>query len=312
MPARPQTAQVQPLKAPPYLASETAKRANAPATPDPWEGTLKLLMIVFGAFLIAAFAAPWSLDPKMTFSWSNLKGANLYGKIVPMMFAGTGALAIVLSLLPLTNMARGIAATALGAIPFTYLSLGHGGDVKWQSLAQLVGLLTVVGGLLVRSQYKSSMAARIVVTIGVVASIVPYLVPVGDGEIPLVNMFKLIGNEPEAKLKVVFTLMLLPFFLGVASLLAWLPASAPATPAKVLAWLWILLPILGMLNFAWDPAQGGAPISGLLPHVLLEPEFVAAFKAKTVALLWQPMATMAWIGITGYGVATVVGKQLEA
>jgi hypothetical protein len=55
------------------------------------------------------------------------------------------------------------------------------------------------------------------------------------------------------------------------------------------------------------------PFSGVLPFVIFAgDEFVDLVKVQTGALLLKPLATVAWIGITGYGVATVVGKQLES
>src|SRR5687768_16688244 len=104
------------------------------------------------------------------------------------------------------------------------------------SLLSLIGLLTLIPGLLLRSEYRDSIMPRILVTIGALCVLVPLLIPSGDS-IPLVNMFKGI-IDAEGTGKVMAIISLLPVLLALLSLLAWLPAPASGG-AYVFAWLFI-------------------------------------------------------------------------
>ena len=107
-------------------------------------------------------------------------------------------------------------------------------------LSVLGGLLVLVPGLLVRNEYTESMFARILVTIGVIAVLLPVVVP-EHGEIPLVSLFKgLIDAPGEHKVKFILDLALI--VLVVLSLLVWMPGPATGG-AKVFAWLLILYPV---------------------------------------------------------------------
>ena len=55
----------------------------------------------------------------------------------------------------------------------------------WQALVPLVGVALLIPGLLVRNEYVESTLSRVLVTIGVIAVLLPLLVP-DHGEIPLV------------------------------------------------------------------------------------------------------------------------------
>ena len=287
----PPTAQVQPLhQAPPYLASETAARMDAPV--DPWEGSLKLVMIVFGLILIACFAAPWAIgEKKMLFSWDTLKGAPTIMKVMTIMLVGTGALAVILSLLPLASMGRGIAAALLGLAPLTYAVVGAG-SFKWKALVVTLGTVGIVGGLLIRSQYRAALVGRILVTVGVIAVLLYFLVPESGGKPELVNLFKQLGSAA-GKAKVGPILGLLPFFLAVVSLLVWIPSSSSAMGTP-LAWSWIVLPmVISVVGLVVAGNIGTSLKVGLFP------------------LIWAPASKMAWTALVGYGVAVVVGKNLE-
>jgi hypothetical protein len=189
-------------------------------------------------------------------------------------------------------MGRGIAAALLGATPLIYQVVGAGGKFQWKPLVLIIGTLGIVGGLLVRSQYRAAMIGRLLVTVGVICILLFYLVPEGGGKPPLVELFKAVGNVP-GKAKVGILLALLPFFLGVISLIVWIPSpsSAMGTP---LAWAWIVLPIFTSIV--------ALAIAGNIGPTL---------KANLDEVIWQPAAAMSWVALTGYGVAVVVGKNLE-
>jgi hypothetical protein len=258
---------------------------------EPWADSLKLLMMIFGVLLIAGFVAPWSAADKMIFSWSALTADGpAFMKVVPLMLVATGALALVLGLLPLATIGRGLAAALLGAAPIVYLNVG-GGGVTWQAIVGLLGTLTLVSGLLIRSEYRGAMLGRLMVTVGAICVLLPVLIPVG-GQVPLVGMFKMIGAAP-GKGKVLAILPLIPVALAVASLLAWLPSPSSAG-ALVIAWIFILWAIIAAILTL--------VIGGNIGDVL---------KADLAGTLWMPLATVAWVGLTGYGIATIAGKSLE-
>lgn len=286
------TEQVKPLSPPPYLASQTAARMDAPQ--EPWEGTLRMVMIVFGLVLVAGFAAPWALGgDKTIFGWTGLGDMDTFTKVRRIMFAGTGVLSILLGVLPLASLGRGVAAALIGLAPVLYGKFG-GGHIDKMGLLVALGTLPLVAGLIVRSQYKSSMAARIMVTIGALAVIAFYLVPqkgFGDKGM-LIAVFENFGDA-DGKGKVSALIGLLPFFLGVASLIAWIPAPSSAG-AIVLAWIWIAVPLIFAVSM-----------------LLLGDNIGDNLKAGLGRVLWQPGAAMAWTALIGYGIATVVGKQLE-
>jgi len=290
---RPATEQVKPLPKPqpPYLASQTGERTDSPV--EPWGESLKTLMLVFGVLLVACFVAPWAVGEGQTvFSWTFIKNApNAFGKLQPLLLAGTGVLAVVIGALPLAVGARGIAAALLGIAPVVYVSVGHGGAVSWQSLVVLLGALTLVPGLVLRSQYTGALLARILVTIGVICLLLPLLIPQG-GALPIVGMFKMIGAAP-GKTKILAILTVVPPVLAVLSLIAWLKAPSRAG-AIIFAWIFISLPMVVSLA-GW----------------LLNPEIGASLKANLFGIFYLPIAAMGWAAFIGYGVATAVGKKLE-
>ncbi len=293
MMGHPQTEQVRPLAAPPYLASQTAARMDSPV--EPWEGTLRLVMLVFGIVLVVAFVAPWSIGGQKTlFAWSGLGDAPTKAKIFALLIPGTGVLAILLGLLPLPSAGRGLSATLLGLVPIAYLAFVLAPKVEPLSALKVIGSLTLVSGLILRSQYKASMASRIMVTVGALAVIAFFLIPHAPyGDKPmLVGLFSALGDAP-GKGKVMIIIQLLPFVLAALSLLAWIPAPSGAA-SIVFAWLWIFMPLI-------------ASITGLL----LGGDIGAHLKGGLSEVLWLPGAAMAWMSMLGYGVATLVGKQLE-
>lgn len=288
----PSTAQVQPLQAPPYLASESAARMGAPA--EPWAETLKTIMLVFGVVLVACFVSPWSFGDKLAFSWDTIKSSqDSTQKLIPLLIGGTGLLAVVLSLLPLTVSVRGVAAAFLGVVPIG-LQAFLLGELSWQGAVGFVGFVTLIPGLLLRSEYHGALAARIMVTIGVLCVLAPLLVPSGD-TIPLVGLLKSIGSAP-GKAKLIPIIEVVWVLLTLLALLAWLPPPGTAG-AKVLAWVFIARPF-------FDPL-----VDTLLTADLAQ--LGPALKAGFFGMLLLPLVLMAWTALNGYGFASVVGKSLE-
>ncbi len=280
---RPETELVSPLR-PPY--NMPAPR-RASVSGEPWSEPLKTLMLVFGVLLIACFVAPWSVLPgQTTFSWSLLAAELPVSiKIMPLLFIVTGVLSVVLGAVPLATMARGFAAVGIGLAPILYGSVAPAFD--WRELIGLVGAVTLISGLLVRSHYTGEMIGRLLATIGAVCVLLQVLIPVGEA-VPLVEMFKAVGNGQGAAF-----LSLVPVVLAILAFLVWLPPPGHAG-AHILAWVMIVWPLVAALGF-W----------------LLGENIGDTLKVNLSSILYAPLAQMAWTALTGYGVATVVGKQLD-
>jgi hypothetical protein len=289
---RPPTDQVRPLQAPPYLASQTAARMDAPV--DPWAGSLKILMLVFGLLLVVGWVAPHSVVGKTIFSWTELGKQPNAMRIENFMILGTGLLAITMALTPVEVAMRGAAAALLGLAPLIFLLVGKGKVAEWQTFVTLLAPLPLIAGLLVRAQYRSSIVGRLMTTVGVIGVLLLYVIPMaqyGD-KMLLIEGFKGIGDA-EGRMKIGAIVAMLPLILAVVSLLVWLPASTSAG-ATVIAWIWIVLPAItvwAMWAIGHDPVE--------------------ALKTSLKSVLWMPIAWMAWNTFFGYGTATLVGKQLE-
>ncbi len=280
---RPETELVAPLR-PPYMQ---APPRRASVTGEPWSEPLKTLMLVFGVLLVACFVAPWSVLPgQTTFSWSLLAAELPVSiKIMPLLFIVTGVLSVVLGAVPLPTMWRGFAAAGIGLIPILYGSVAPVFD--WRELIGLIGAFTLISGLVVRSHYTGELIGRLLATIGAVCVLLQVLIPVG-GVVPLVEMFKAVGHGQGAAF-----LSLVPVVLAILAFLVWLPPPGRAG-AHILAWIMIVWPLVAALGF-W----------------LLGENLGDTLKVNLSGILYAPLAQMAWTALTGYGVATFVGKQLE-
>ena len=257
---------------------------NSPV--EPWADSLKVLMLVFGGLLLAAFAVPWAFSPKVVFSFTGFSNLPTYGKMIPLLMAGTGALAIILSFLPLATAARGGIAAALGLGALLYLLLGAGIPIKmtWRPLVELLGGVILVAGLLVRSEYRGAVLARILITLGAAIVLAMHLIP-DHSVIALVEEFKAIGNAP-GKYKVEAIVGVVPLIVAVLALIAWLP-SPSAAGALIFAWTLISWPLVEALTKML--------IAGHIPETL---------KAGLGPTLLVPMAMIGWIGLACYGAAT--------
>jgi hypothetical protein len=289
---RPETEQVRPLAAPPYLASQTAARMHAPV--EPWESTLRMVMIIYGIVLLAAFAAPWSVGgDKTVFAFTALGKMPTFMKVSIILIPGTGLLAVLLGALPLPAIGRGIAAACLGLLPVVYMLVG-GPKVDALNLVSALAMLGLVSGLILRSAYKSSMLARVLTTVGALAVIAMFVIPqakYGD-KMGVKVMFDMLSDAP-GKGKVKPITDLLPFLLAVFALLVWIPGPSGAG-SIIMAWIWITLPLLTAVVL-----------------LLISSDIGATLKGSLGGILWMPSALMAWTALFGYGLATVLGKQLE-
>jgi hypothetical protein len=248
-----------------------------------------LQMFIWGGVALAAFATPLMFEPKMVFNWDAIIHGDGKAKIAPLLWATIGLLSIVFGAIPMQTIARGLLAGVMGLVGIVVpvVLQGHLGD-RWQELMMLVGGLCLVPGLFVRHEYTESLLARMLVTVGVLLSLVPYLVP-DHGQIPLVMLFKALVNAGSGMERVIVPLA--HIVLLVVCLLVWMPGPATGG-AKIFAWLVICFPIAATLVFG-------------LEHI----DKVLTKTPGAFLGAWAP--GVVYSVLLGYGGATVIGKQLE-
>jgi hypothetical protein len=274
------------LNTPPYLSTRSAARTGRPI--EPWKDSLRLMMFLWGGALLLVFVTPLVIDPP-AFNWDLIINSDGKAKLPPLIMAAVGLLAIVLALIPTSPAPRGLIAGSLGlvgiAIPLVLAEV-----TAWKALVPLAGMLFLIPGLLIREEYRESILPRIMVTLGVIAVLLPWLVP-EQSKLPLVELFKQAIDAP-GKAKVLPLLELAYIMVIVLTLLAWLPTPASGG-AKVFAWILLLWPALMTLT-----------------RLTLADKIVdAVTKTPGEVLAWA--AGTAYAVLVGYGFATVLGKKLE-
>jgi hypothetical protein len=284
---------------PQYLASQSAARDMAPT--EPWAGSLRKMMIVFGLILVATVVLPLSFDP-MTFMWKVLTtAAPMEAKLWPLVLAAGGFLALLFGLLPVPTTARGIVAAIVGILPFVLImtmgSPGMGGGSAlpfrgWMMYVLFAGIILGPPGLLLRSKYRGSGMSRVLTLIGCGAIIALFVIPQG-GEIPLIGLFKAFGNAGAGKVLVSLVFMLALFAAAALGLLVTLMPSSVSLGTGFFAWIimaWFFALTLAGIVMAGSPEQ----------------------LFKSPAMIAFIFDFLAWPVLAGYGLATVIGKSLEA
>jgi hypothetical protein len=279
---------------PPYLSSQTASRVIRPI--DPWQDSLRAMMFLWGLALIAAFVTPLATSPSPQFLWTLVLDGAGTARLLPLTIAAVGLLSVVLAVLPMPTAPRGLIATVLAlagiAVPIALV-----GVPPWQMLVPLVGLLVLVPSLIIRSEYRGAMVARLLVTAGVLAVLAPMLIP-QNGAIPLVSTFKALIDLPGSQ-KVAPALAIGLAMIVVISLLAWLPSPATGA-AKLWAWLLILWSLVVHVT-----------------HLVLKGNVVDAITSAPNETLVSWVAGgagtvgAAYLVLVGYGLACAIGRQLE-
>jgi hypothetical protein len=295
-----------PSASPPYLASQTAARAGRPI--EPWKDTIRTMLFVWGGLLLLAFVAPLSTDP-MIFNWDIIINGEGTQKLPPLIMAAVGLLSIVMAAIPLASSARGAIALLLG-LTGIFVPMLINGMPPWQMLVASVGLVLLPMGLLARHEYRDAAMPRILITVGALCYLALWLVPAGD-TIPLVALFTGLVDAPGA-FKVVMILMALQVVLVVLSLLCWLPSPASGG-AKPIAWMLILYPLVmfaAMLFLVGDPS-----IISKSPATALAwvggGGMGAGEEGGGGGLFMGISLGVAYLALTGFGGATVIGKSLE-
>ncbi len=287
---------------PPYLASQTAARMGRPV--EPFNNSLQTTLIVFGILLTAAFVVPVLTKPDTVFWWDLLGKMEGKEKIVPIFLAAAGLLGIAFGAIPVPTTARAAAAASLGMAPMLYIALAIPKEFQWQLPMSALGSLLVPAGLLLRGAYREASLGRILATIGALCVLIPMLVPEHD-KVPLVELFDRLADAKKLEHQLAAVFLILHVALAVVALAVWIPAPSSAGGAA-LAWIWILLPIV--THFAILIAAGhlgdrvgNAPGRALFGE--LDPRQIALFPVGIVA--------SGFIAYAGYGLAALLGKNLE-
>ncbi len=306
-PQREITAQVT-APTPPYLASQTAMRMGRPT--DPFAGGLRAVLLIFGVLLAAGFVAPVTFKPEMHFHWEHLFDPPLKYLIVTFVWLGAAALGIVFGAIPMPSTGRAAIGAALGLVALVYPVLAlHEGDFVWQTPVLVVGMVLAPTGLLIRDAYRDAALGRIVATIGALAIIAVHVIP-SHGQIPLTDHFiKAITDGEGWQAKVYGAIALLPFALAVLSLLAWLPGPGGAG-AKLFAWMFILVSVIDHFAHVIIPGHIGAQLKaspyGVFFAAPPDPDAGAA-----AAFMPDGVILTAYLAFAAYGLATLLGKNLE-
>jgi hypothetical protein len=282
---------------PPYLAAQTASRAGRPI--EPWRDSLRLLMFVSGVGLLVVFATPLQTSPDLVFYWNLILHGEGTARLPPLMLAAVGVLGMIVAGIPMQPAARGLIAAVLG-LAGVIVPLALTGVPEWQVQSLMIGTSLLVIGLVVRSQYRDAAAPRVLVTLGALGVLAPFAVP-QHGAIPLIALVKQLIEVPGIdKLGPALALGLTA--VVVLSLLTWLPG--PVT-GGALAWAWlvILWPLIGHVV---DLVAAGHPVFAISksPNLALI-SWIATGKSLSGSL------GSAYLVLIGYGLASVVGKQLE-
>lgn len=262
-----------------------AHRSGRPV--EPWRSSLRAILIVWGILLVAAFAAPVTVNP-LTFNWDAIIHRTGRAEIPLLLIAAIGLLGIVVGAIPMPPLARGIFATLLGLSGMVVPMILTGAMPPWLVIAPLAGLVVAVASLLTRNEYTESVIARILVTLSIVALLLPWLVPQGGG-IPLLGFVKSIvhGDISTSQISVIITIV-----LALLCLLVWLPGPATGG-AGMFAWLFLLLPLVSHVL--------AVVLEGDVGHMITTPHAMLA--------AWVPASS--YLAFAGYGLATVLGKTLE-
>jgi hypothetical protein len=286
----------------PAISAQPAAAARRPMAPttdvgDALARPVKLAMLVLGLLLIVQFVVPLSLDP-LAFAFQGVGDLPVKALLPLVSVPAIGVLALVLSFVPMATPLRSALALVLGlaGIGIAFQANGLFDNIVWQLFAVTVSTMLAVAGLAIRGHYPDSMAARILVTIGVVALLAAVLVPDHDS-IMLVEAFKSItagGKDTAGGLAVVIGVL-----TTLLALTAWRPG--PGSGGATFIALLVLVCTFTTVNSA---------SSGLFVHfvdVFVVFDIGAAVKQPALGLLgWVPVT--AFLGLVGWGLGGVVGR----
>jgi hypothetical protein len=290
---------------PPYLASQTAARANKPI--EPFNDITKLALLVFGGCLLAYLVVPLTLSPFhiMAEGIADFPGKM---KLIPLLIAAGGVGGVLLGVMPMTPMARGGIAALVGLIPILlFATVVFGFD--WHTLVYPMGGILVPAGLLLRDAYPTDKLPRMFVFAGAACIALPFFVP-----------FRVVDMVLDILKSIIHPGILLTMLAGfIPLLLSALAVILCVIPgqfkfgAKQLAWAWFLFPFPFMI----------ASLAVNSPHMILDivthaPGMLFAWAGPAIptsdvtgnASFAMPLYT-GFAAMATFGVVTLFGKQLE-
>jgi hypothetical protein len=287
----------------PKLATP-AQRPSRPAAPrtsvatDALHGPVKGMLLVASLLLLLLVVVPISVDPLLFpfQTYGDLADAGVQDLIFGLLPGIFFVVGLLVALLAMPTMVKGLVALLLGLAGIaTLIRIGGFDAIGWQAVVAAASQVLVLGGLVIRSHYHDSMAGRILATLGVLALLATWLVPINDG-IPLTGLFDQIGADDTAT-KVSAIIYLIGIATTVLGLLAWLPGSSSGG-AGVIAWLVLLCTIggVGMHNGGLSYVAANLAVG----------DIGESFKQPITLLAWVPIT--AFLGLAGWGLAGMFGK----
>lgn len=259
---------------------------------------LRVTGFVLGLLLLAYFFVPVCeqgtvLCAKGQFLWERLRAGALddAGFMLWIYPAGMGLLLIILGLIPLPAAVRGAMYAAFGAAPFLYLvakgrliadgaNLGTylsnvttgldiaAKEISWRMLVLAGTLFVLPFGHYLRARRWDSIAARILVALGIAGLLAAYLYPLalpglsGAGKLPVVAAFEGVrGGSPMGY--VVASLIVLPVLFALFSFGAF-ASSSSSGGGNFLGTLFLLWVPLAFVGYIVHGAVRGAPPVTLL------------------------------------------------
>jgi hypothetical protein len=262
------------------------------------------MMFVWGGGLLAACATPLRTSPDLLFNWDLVLDSAGTARLPLLTVAAVGLLSVSVAAIPMPPAARGSIATLFG-LAGILVPIALGDMPPWLLLVSMLGMLLLVPSLLVRNEYRDAVVPRILVTLGAAGVLLPYLLP-QDGAIPLVSVLMTLIDTPGSG-KVVPALTLGLITIAVMSLLAWLPAPVTGA-AAIWAWLLILWPLI--VHVA--QLLLGGNVVGVIsstPNAVIMPWIAGGGTGGEMAT--SIALGSAYLVLVGYGLASVLGKQLE-
>jgi hypothetical protein len=240
---------------------------------------------------------PITTTPSTAFAWQQILNGSGWERFGLVVVAMIGLFSLICAALPMPASVRGTIAAVLGltgaALPFVFKL------PETRVLVAQAGLVLLIPGLILRASYRDAALPRLLITFGVVGVLVPFVLP-QDGAIPLVTVFKML-IEGAGWTRVIAGQQLALVVILVMCLLAWLPA--PITGGATLwAWLLILWPLV-----SWTIANLTTGDPNTLVDLVREHPYLAL--AWTLGL--GTSVGSAYLVLIGYGLASLIGKQLE-
>jgi hypothetical protein len=281
---------------PPYQTSQTGLvRGHRPF--EPWAASLRIHMLVWGLLVLGFLMLPITTTPSTAFAWQQILNGSGWERFGLVVVAMIGLFSLICAALPMPASVRGTIAAVLGltgaALPFVFKL------PETRVLVAQAGLVLLIPGLILRASYRDAALPRLLITFGVVGVLVPFVLP-QDGAIPLVTVFKML-IEGAGWTRVIAGQQLALVVILVMCLLAWLPA--PITGGATLwAWLLILWPLV-----SWTIANLTTGDPNTLVDLVREHPYLAL--AWTLGL--GTSVGSAYLVLIGYGLASLIGKQLE-